>query len=530
VVLLTVAFWTKQSALFPAVAAVVWLAWAARAGLVTWRRVLGFAGVLAAVNGLIYVGFQVASDGWFATELVKAPNRHAFPVSYRDAVKDLWHSVAPTLALLAVLAAALGATAGRGGPRWRVRLRRFPATPAGQVASVLVVFIAIDVLPALGFRRAEGAVHNQYLGICWALVMLAALGIGVARQRPGASFAVTGAVLALFALSEVRPLKRELAKGLILTPNKYGHALVEEIPAALHDYAASRHLYHPALADLGVRDRRWLYPGHENIQQLLASGHQPRYVLNALLDRRFDAVYLFEDNRLREIGAGTGKWEDNYIWKLNQVIGAGYRPAVGAPAAARKARTIHSFFSYNSVGPLERRPGPDPASWMRYCFGPFRIGAVSWQIRRGGGFWCRPGGRGATMTLVRTRAVDSELRSEQRAAWLEGSVTVTIPHDGGRFAIRLADWRVEGERVGPSVRLVDASPIGRYGDLVVAGARVRLALGGVFSSAGAIVRDPLHLDGAFSLIPFRPLSPVSLWASFDSGASFDLHDLVLRRP
>ena len=76
--------------------------------------------------------------------------------------------------------------------------------------------------------------------------------------------------------------------------------------------------------------------------------------MQALLDRRFDGVQLFpvaED----AYTSAYGKQEENYLWKLNEVIAARYVAEPGLPK-----------------GVLGRRPGPEKAAWMRHCFRTLR--------------------------------------------------------------------------------------------------------------------------------------------------------------
>lgn len=72
---------------------------------------------------------------------------------------------------------------------------------------------------------------------------------------------------------------------------------------------------------------------------------------------------------------------------------------------------------------------------MRQCFGPFRIGSEKWEIRRGGGFWCRPGGRGPELRLRETPATVSELRSEGGVERIAGRLTAVFPRNEGIFEL-----------------------------------------------------------------------------------------------
>ncbi|MDX6697519.1 MAG: hypothetical protein QOE65_916 [Solirubrobacteraceae bacterium] len=526
--LLTLGFWTKQSAVFGAVAAVAYLALAALAGATSWRRVAGFAGALAGLNVATFAALDLASGGWVWTMLVTMPNRHAVPVGFGDSARDLLRALAGVLALLAVVGAALAAAGG-----WRPsRLpRRRPSWPAGhdaQLALALGVFVVVGLLPAIQFRRAEGAVHNQYLGIAWALCLLLALALGHARRRPLPAGAAALAVVAAFAVSESARVQRRVSRDLsVQVPAKYLHARVAERPAALRDWARGRRVYHPVYTDVGVDRPADLYPGHDNVQQLLASGYQPGYLVRALLERRFDAVFLLQDSVRREVGAGTGRWEDNYTWKLDEVVRAKYDLASGMPRDVERARHVPSgLFPYDSPGLYVRRPGPDPAPWMARCFGPFHLGPATWEIRRGGGFWCRRGDGRSSVVMRRTRALQSELRTDQRAAWMEGEVVVDVPRELGRFELRLGEYAVSGERAGRDLRLVVSGYQRRFAQLIVPSPRVRIRLAGAFATNGSI--RPAGRDAVAVRLPFAPRSRVSLVASSGSDASFDVSGLRLR--
>jgi hypothetical protein len=121
-------------------------------------------------------------------------------------------------------------------------------------------------------------------------------------------------------------------------------------------------------------------------------------------------VFRFDEaQRFRDYASAYGKREENFLWKLNRVIEARYRPSDELPVGVRAARALPDG-AYLSPGPLVRRPGRERGRWMRDCFGAFRIGSETWEIHKGGGFWCRPA-RAPVLRLRGTPAAVSEVRT-----------------------------------------------------------------------------------------------------------------------
>ncbi len=179
----------------------------------------------------------------------------------------------------------------------------------------------------------------------------------------------------------------------------------QEIPAYLRAYTQHHLLYMPDLSDLNAYSGGPLYPDYFNIADLLAAGEQPLYLVHALLNRRIDAVeYL--PTLDRGYSSGMGRYEENYMWKLDQVIAARYTEEPGAPP-----------------GTLGRRPGPEQAAWMRYCFEPFSAGGASFRIHHGGGFWCsfQPG----VVRLVAAPVPVSEVVTTESVS-VRGTISVTL--------------------------------------------------------------------------------------------------------
>ena len=98
-----------------------------------------------------------------------------------------------------------------------------------------------------------------------------------------------------------------------------------QISSELRSWAKDHTLYLPVYSDLNVPRGGPLYPNEYNITDKLASGLQPMFLVRALLERRFDAVAPFSFVEFNdEYASGFGKYEENYMWKLNEVIAAGY--------------------------------------------------------------------------------------------------------------------------------------------------------------------------------------------------------------
>jgi hypothetical protein len=397
---------------------------------------------------------------------------------------------------------------------------------------VLALFVVIDVPPSLYFIGASGAAHNVFVGIGWALALLAAAGLGWCATRPQALAAAAVGVLGLFVVSESAPLQRWLNDHHVLVPPKSLRVLAYEEFPGLRAYAARRTVYHPVFTDLNAQQTGRVYQGFDNSVALLASGYQPGYLVDALLDRRFDVVYLLPQDRRNERAAGTGRWEDNYLWKLNEVIRAKYQPLRPVPQSLRAAQSVPAgVVAITSPDILERRLGSDPAPWMKRCFGPFRLGGLSWRIARGGGFWCRAGVGSETIELVRTRAAVSELRADAAFSAAGTSVRLTLPGTGSvAVAGGTGDqrWTLRGRTVAGRRLAVQLESGGRLFGATVA---LRGAVTFAFTDRGS-VRDGLHVAPGRRInatIPRNATGPISIRASRASGASFDLGGLRTRR-
>jgi hypothetical protein len=461
-VLLSVGFWTKQTSLPALLAAAAWLVIAAARGRARPARAAGLIAALVAINAAVLAAIDVLTAGWAWQFIVEFSPRRARLISLNHAVSDLGESV-----LVPAVAAALTWGAAALG---RTKSERWPPGLTA-IASILALFVLIDIPAALWFRQAQGAVHNMYLGIGWALGLLLAVGWALAARRAASLGAAAGIVLALFALSESARLARIAGDTVYAhVPAKASGSFIGFEPPALRRYAEHHRVYHPAYPGIGAHRKADFYPGSDNIETLLWSGVQPRYLVNALLGRRFDLVYLFENDGQRGDSDGYGRWEENYFWKLNEVIRAKYRRVTGPRRALVPARIVFvSLAGFYSRGAYEPRPGPDPAPWMARCFGPFRIAGASWRIAAGGGFWCRSRPGGSTLRLVATRANMSEIRVDDLHAG-RGAVVPVRFKNFGRLEIRLGSWHVVRLLPGGG-RTVVRLPAGARGALRVVASR-----------------------------------------------------------
>jgi hypothetical protein len=452
VMLLSAACWTKQTTVVAVVAALAGLGLAVLAGRASPRVPIAFLLGFGALNLVLFGVLQYGTDGWASTILIELKRRNPQVVALRQGMRELVEQVALPLALATAFGVALAVRRlGEGGlPRWR-RERLWPDGWRAQVAVLLGIFVMLDALPAVYFRSALGGVFNQYIGIAWALGLLAAAGFGACLRHRPTAWAAAAAVLGLFAVTESSPAQRLLADANIEVAPKSARIVAEEEFPGLRAYARTHTVFHPTLGDLNGATTGRLYQNQANVAGLVAADLQPGYVVDALLGRRFDVAYLFADTPDYEFEAGTGKYEDNYLWKLNEVIGAKYRPFAAVPPQLEAARTVPAVRStFVSPGVLERRPGRDPAPWMRYCFGPFHIAGAEWKIRRGGGFWCRPGGRADELRLVRTSAGFTEVRADGVKMPVGGRLGVSLPAGRGVFRVAGPGWKLDGRAAGRS--------------------------------------------------------------------------------
>jgi hypothetical protein len=392
-----------------------------------------------------------------------------------------------------------------------------------HLATILVAFVLLDIAVALYFRQKQGGADNQYIGLAWALAMLGGLAWRAAMCRMGAAFG-SAAILALAFLlaAHVRPVSDAAARRGYPLPTLLPDMHWPEVPAPVRALAGTRRVYDQYRGDLNAATRGEVWSGVFNFVDLLAAGRQPRFLVQAFLDRRFDAVTRFE-TAYDIYASGYGRFEENYLWKLNRVIEERYAPDPTLPA-----------------GYLGRRSGPERATWMRLCFGPFPLAGARLEIRAGGGFWCRPGD-GSVLELRETPADRSEVRTVGTVALPRGGLAVEFPSCAGGAALIVdgggadADLALvartgpKGCTVGAALR-VETGPAAAV-DVSIAPARgavvgIRLRAGDV--STAQLAPDATGRQAVVLTLPSRarPRS-VSFVASRGSGARFDLAGLRL---
>ena len=482
VALLSAAFWAKQTTVVASLAVAIWMIAAAGLGAVSVRRALVTCGALLATNLVVLGLLNLATGGWefyFDFELAQKHPRFA---TFGPSLREFAHYAAPALAFPLLLAAGLALLAWRRGARpssLRVALRD---SADARLAAALSIFLVIGIPAAVYFRLKVGSEANQYVGVLWGVGLLSALAWRRAGLHPATALLAAAALVGLFALAQ-RP--GETVHGYWVAPLHRTQEYAEVSPA-LVDYARTHLVWEQVQSDLNVKPQRSIYPNFYNLVDLLAAGKQPLYLIRAFLDRRFDAVspIRFPPGAASQFwnlyANGAFEEEDNYIWKMDQVIRAGYGPAAGVPA-----------------GFLARSSGPSRAPWMRTCFGPFSEAGIDFGIRRGGGFWCREGG--GVLALRRTPAPISEIHGLDRVDAVGGrllvtssrAVTVALAGGDRRWSLTLrpagrrtsVELTVGGRSAGPALLLrrrpgaapvpVDFSPAG--GDRGI----VRAAGGGV---------------------------------------------------
>src|SRR5205085_10137769 len=144
-------------------------------------------------------------------------------------------------------------------------------------------------------------------------------------------------------------------------------AALRPVPAALVRYARTRDVYSSVYSDVDVPVRGVVHPFWQALQDLLWADVQPRALATDLLRRRMAAVYPFPG----QLDTSAGKGEAGYLWKLNEVLRAKYRPDPASPYVI-----VDRGLAARAFLPV---PGPDPAPWIDKCFAPFRLGGRSFR-------------------------------------------------------------------------------------------------------------------------------------------------------
>jgi hypothetical protein len=420
VVLLTLGLWAKQNTIGVSFVAGAWLVFGAAVGWLSVRQVVTFVLGLAAVNLAVLAVLNLITSGWEYDLNFLWPTRHSTSALLMPWLKEAIRGDALGILVLLGMAGAVTvgwALAGRPSPlragtslRLRVAATLDALPVRGRAAILLLVFGAVGTVLGVYFRRKQGTLDNQFIGVVWATGLLAATLWGIARRwRPAA---VTAAAVIALGFLLTFSLREPLGRHHVIVP-----ALQQEVTAwpevdpRLLAYAKTHLVYDPLHADLNVGNRRQISPNLYNFVDLLAAGEQPKALVRQLLDRHFDAVASF-DASIDTYASGYGKWEESYLWKLNQVIAARYKARPGTPN-----------------GLLVRKPGPEADPWMRTCFGPFTAGGVPWRIGLGGGFWCQARA-GGPLQMRGTPSSATQVRTQAPLHRASGQAVLTVPAPG----------------------------------------------------------------------------------------------------
>jgi hypothetical protein len=428
VLLLTAGLWTKQTTAGLILAVIV------VAATVAWlrplcRRPAGFLVLaLLAANAAGFALFAALTHGWGPRWTIGLVQH--FPVFQSLGFISL--EFARDVALVAAFVAIALVLQLRGA--------RKLSTPTLTTGLLAAAAVATSITGMWG-RRYEGSSDHNYIGTVWVLAMLGASAYRSLRlTRPAAAWVLVAA----FSLTALVPGHHwfALRRGAVVPASHFSST-----PGRFIAYAERRHVYTPARGDFGARFGAPVYPNTQHLLNILEGGYRPGFFLAALLDRRFDVVYEF-DERQAPFADPRGAFEDNFLWKLNQVIAAKYLRSTATPLYSSGASGGADLQPQYGFVP---RAGHDPAGWMNGCFGPFRLGVdTTLDIRRGGGFWCLGRcGSAHCLTLRETPAPASEVISRNVVS-AAGGLMLTLPHSSGL-------WQLRGGPIGPAT--IAATPI-----------------------------------------------------------------------
>ena len=478
VLLLSAAFWTKQNTITAPLVAVLWFTVLAICDAITMRRAGLLVSMLLVGNLLVLGALNLISDGWEWRLNFVLPSRHWQSPEIQPWIAQGLEGGALAFAFLG----AMGLVALMRVPRHRVRLTRVrpavaawhaQARPAVAAGAPLALMVLVGFVAAAYFRRKQGGSDNQFLGAVWAAGLLGGLLWSIAGATLRRSVAASLVVLAFLVVGWRASDPQPGTDGVAVRP-LHQVAAVGPVPPLLLQLADQGLLYLPIYSDLNVRKQRVIYPNHFNLVDLLAAGSQPLALVRAIEDRRFTFVLPWLDAPVyAAYTSAHGKWEENWLWKMNQVIAARYATS----------RTVPPL--------LEPQPGPERAVWQRRCFGPFTLAGTHWRIGRGGGFWCNPAS--GLVTQRGTPTPTTELRTDGAVDGLRGLLRL-------RLAVGHAFRVVQGDRTKPRLAVIVERPSAtRYRVTVKAGA-----------TASASTPVPVGRDGLLRLTLARGAPGVTL--------------------
>jgi hypothetical protein len=257
----------------------------------------------------------------------------------------------------------------------------------------------LTLLIALGWRRAGGLATTRVV----ATSLMASLALlGVIGQAIGG-------------IRHVSP---------VFTVQRF-----PEVPADVVALSRRSTLYDQRFSELAMRGDH--VPTNYSACDLTAAGLAPVGLERDLAMQRYDYVLPLHVDT--DYCSGFGKWEENYFWKLNQIIGTAYQPDVNV--------TIGGTWS--------RRPDPaaaEAARRMLRCFAPYRLAGTLFRIGGGGGFWCQQSPSASTIELgdIPAQEAESELLTDGEVTRISGALVARLPPGTSSIAVTaVRDGRVE---------------------------------------------------------------------------------------
>ncbi len=340
--LLTAAVWTKQPTAGAAVAAVAVAAWWAHTGAMTWRAWGRFVAVLGVVNVVLLSVLMFLTHGWVWFNLVElAARKHSNPAIVKY-LSQIGH-------LFAIPVAAVSVAWASGWRAKRAHIQR--GSFVALLATLLCAFLVIQFLPAFVALRQESNSLDEFIGMMWALGLLLALAHREARWSRGAMTAGIVVYTAIAIVLIVPPIRDGLTRTNVVQPAAISIPDLKSISPAVVEYARSHLVYEPLLGTVSPSKTDEVWPQQVSLMDVLAAGEPGDYLVDALIERRFDAVTLFDRTQSSYVAA-SGRASVEYLPALNALIKLGYAKGDnGAPAPL-----------------LGRRPGAIVLTWARHCF------------------------------------------------------------------------------------------------------------------------------------------------------------------
>lgn len=410
VVWLTAAVWTKQTTVGVVAAVLLGTVWFAATKRHPWRSAARLVALVGGVNVVVLAVVMLATDGWARYFLLELPSRHAVDPQVRIYVDEFVRLFAfPFLLVVgAVVTLALSVPSrGRAGGR-----RAEPPSLARATLTLVPTALVCSLLPAVAGRRKQGGEINQYIGMFWLLALVLGVAYGLAPRRRRATVAAVVTVAVATATAFVPSVRNLVERSSVDLAAPYPPPELPAVGDALVSYAEEHRLYNPWASDLNAGSFGEDWPTVQNIVDLLAAGEQPGHLVDALLDRHFDAVVPF-DVAADPYASAWGRREENYLWKLNRVIASGYRAVPG---------TVPRGLLLRRDEPLE--------PWLATCFAPFDLGGATWEIGLGGGLWCTGGVPTGVIDMRGTPTPFTELRTEGPVR-VSGELLLTAPSGAG---------------------------------------------------------------------------------------------------